>query len=51
MWTKKILPVVLPGQVPDDIPLSFLPGTADYYEITSITEDGAADLLNVLLHR
>jgi hypothetical protein len=49
-WTKKILPVVLPGRSPDDIPLSFLPGTADYYKVSSITDDGAADLLKVLLH-
>lgn len=49
-WTKKILPVVLPGQSVDDIPLSFLPGIADYYKISSITDDGSADLLAVLLH-
>jgi hypothetical protein len=49
-WIKKILPVVLPGQSADDIPLSFLPGTADYYKVSSITGEGAADLLEVLLH-
>lgn len=49
-WTGKILPVVLPGRSPDEIPLSFLPGTADYYELSGISDEGAADLLHVLLH-
>ena len=49
-WTRKILPVVLPGRSPEEIPLSFLPGIADYYDVSSITDEGAADLLNVLLH-
>jgi hypothetical protein len=48
-WTKKILPVVLPGRSPGEIPLSFLPGTGDYYEVPSITDEGAAGLLRVLL--
>lgn len=47
-WTKKILPVVLPGRSHNELPLSFLPGTSDYYEIKSFTPDGAADLLRVL---
>jgi hypothetical protein len=47
-WTRKILPVVLPGRSRDEIPLSFLPGTADYYPVESITEQGAASLLRVL---
>ncbi len=49
-WTRKILPVVLPGRSPEEIPLSFLPGTADHYVVTSITDEGAASLLRVLLH-
>jgi hypothetical protein len=49
-WTRKILPVVLPGQSPEEIPLSFLPGIADHYVVTSITDEGAASLLRVLLH-
>jgi hypothetical protein len=49
-WTGKILPVVLPGRSPEEIPLSFLPGTADHYVVTSITDEGAASLLRVLLH-
>ena len=49
-WTRKILPVVLPGWSPEEIPLSFLPGIADHYAVTSITDEGAASLLRVLLH-
>jgi hypothetical protein len=50
-WTRKILPVVLPGRSPEEIPLSFLPGIADHYLVTGITEEGTARLLRVLLHR
>ncbi len=49
-WTQKILPVVLPGRSSEEIPLSFLPAIADYYMVTSITDEGAASLLEVLLH-
>lgn len=47
-WTKKLLPVVLPGRSPDEIPLTFLPAIADYYEVPALTLDAAADLLKVL---
>ncbi|WP_280403782.1 toll/interleukin-1 receptor domain-containing protein [Nocardia brasiliensis] len=47
-WTRKILPVVLPGRSPEEIPLSFLPGTGDYYIIKGFTEAGARNLLRVL---
>ncbi|MFG2340892.1 toll/interleukin-1 receptor domain-containing protein [Streptomyces yangpuensis] len=50
-WLKKILPVVLPGRSPDEIPLSFTPWVADHYVVDSITEKGAADLLRVLLRK
>jgi hypothetical protein len=50
-WTPKILPVVLPGRSPEEIPLSFLPGIADHYVLADITEEGAARLLGVLLRR
>ncbi|WP_413756323.1 toll/interleukin-1 receptor domain-containing protein [Streptomyces sp. MMBL 11-3] len=50
VWLKKILPVVLPGQTPDEIPLTFTPWTADHYMVEDITPRGAADLLRVLLH-
>jgi hypothetical protein len=48
-WTKKLLPVVLPERSVDEIPLTFLPGTGDYYRVESFTPDGAASLLQVLL--
>jgi hypothetical protein len=48
-WMKKLLPVVLPGRSVDEIPLTFLPGTGDYYRVESFTPDGAASLFQVLL--
>ena len=42
------LPAVLLGRSPNDIPLTFLPGTADYHLVESLTPEGAADLLEVL---
>ncbi|GAA1019978.1 hypothetical protein Aple_037250 [Acrocarpospora pleiomorpha] len=50
-WTEKILPVVLPGRSHEEIPLSFLPGLADYYPVTDMTEQGARKLLRVLLRQ
>jgi len=47
-WTRKLLPVVLPGRSPDEIPLTFLPGSSDYYLLSAFTPDAAADLLRVL---
>jgi hypothetical protein len=49
-WTGKILPVVLPGRTPEEIPRSFLPGTCDYYEVQDFTGEGAKSLLRVLLN-
>lgn len=51
LWTRKLLPVVLPGRSPDELPLSFLPGIGDYYRVDDFTPQGAADLLTVLHHR
>ncbi|WP_239342522.1 toll/interleukin-1 receptor domain-containing protein, partial [Frankia sp. CiP3] len=48
-WTRKILPVILTGMSPEDIPLAFGPNTCDYYKVESFTDEGAADLLRVLL--
>ncbi|MDQ7807306.1 toll/interleukin-1 receptor domain-containing protein [Amycolatopsis sp. A133] len=47
-WTKKLLPVVLPGRSPDEIPLAFLPAIGDYYPLSAFTRAAAADLLSVL---
>jgi hypothetical protein len=48
-WTRKILPVVLPGRSVEEIPLAFLPAIADHYIVEDYTPDGAASLLQVLL--
>lgn len=47
-WTRKILPVVLPGRKVDEIPGIFLPWTADHYVVENFTGDGVARLLRVL---
>jgi hypothetical protein len=48
LWTRKILPVVLPGRSVDEIPNAFLPAIADHYIINDLTTEGAADLLRVI---
>jgi SEFIR domain-containing protein len=47
-WTKKMLPVVLPGRSVDEIPLFLQPYTADHFIVPSITPAGAKDLLRVI---
>lgn len=47
-YTRKILPVVLPGHSSDEIPLTFLPGIGTYYKVTDFTPEGAAGLLEAL---
>ena len=49
-WTKRILPVVLPGHRIDDIPLFLQPHTADHFVLPEITAAAAEGLLRVL-HR
>jgi hypothetical protein len=46
--TKRVLPVVLPGHSPDEIPLFLQPWTKDHYEVPSLTPDGLEELLGVL---
>jgi hypothetical protein len=48
VWQRKILPVVLPGGSVSDLPKFLQPQTADHYQITALTVDGAEDLLRVL---
>jgi hypothetical protein len=50
-WLPKVLPVLLPGHVIDEIPLFLQPYTASRYEVTSFTTEGADELLRVLLRR
>jgi hypothetical protein len=47
-WTKKMLPVVLPGRSANEIPLFLQPYTADHFIVPSITPAGAKDLLQVI---
>lgn len=47
-WTTKILPVILPGQGIDGIPLFLQPNAADRYTVDSITPGGLEDLIRVI---
>lgn len=47
-WTRKLLPVVLPGHTADEIPLFLQGRTADHYQIADFSETGAKDLMRVL---
>ncbi|MEU0536416.1 toll/interleukin-1 receptor domain-containing protein [Amycolatopsis tolypomycina] len=47
-WTRKILPVVLPGHTPAEIPAFLQPQTADHYLVTGFTVAGCEPLLRVL---
>jgi hypothetical protein len=48
-WLPKILPVVLPGNEIDQIPLFLQPYTASHFRVPSITMAGAEELLRVIL--
>lgn len=45
---RRVLPVVLPGCSPHDIPLWLSPAAAMYYRVTAFTVPGAEKLLRVL---
>jgi SEFIR domain len=47
-WTRRVLPVVLPGHSPDEIPLFLQPWTKDHYIVPSLTADGLGELLGAL---
>lgn len=47
-WLGKLLPVVLPGRSPEEIPIFLLPTIADYYIVSEFTVAGAEDLLRVI---
>jgi hypothetical protein len=47
-WTRKLLPVVLPGRSVSDIPLFLQPRTADHYIVTELTPAGVEDLVMVI---
>lgn len=47
-WTRKILPVILPGGSTTDIPLFLQPFTASYYQVAKINKPGVAELVGVI---
>ncbi|MFE3259447.1 hypothetical protein ACFXPS_29135 [Nocardia sp. NPDC059091] len=48
VWQRKLLPVVLPGRSPAEIPLFLQPRTADHYVVRDFTVTGAEDLLRTI---
>jgi tetratricopeptide (TPR) repeat protein len=50
-WRQRILPVLLDGHGPDEIPLFLQPHSASRYPVPAFTVTGAAALLRVLLRR
>jgi tetratricopeptide (TPR) repeat protein len=50
-WTRKILPVILPGRSVDEIPLYLQPHCASHYLVPKINTAGAKDLARVLTRR
>lgn len=47
-WTRRMLPVVLPGRSADDIPLFLQPRTMDHYVIPALTAAGVEPVLEVI---
>jgi hypothetical protein len=47
-WIQRILPVLLPGHSPDEIPLFLQPLTADHFRVDDLTLSGADSLIRVL---
>jgi hypothetical protein len=50
-WITKILPVILPGHSIAEIPDFLQPYAADHYQISSLTETGAENLLRAITHQ
>lgn len=50
-WTRRILPVVLPGDTVDDIPEFLSPYSATHYVIEDLTPDGILKLRRTLLRQ
>lgn len=48
VWTRKILPVILPGRSVDEIPVYLQPNCASHYHIPKINAAGAKELVKVL---
>lgn len=50
-WTRKILPVILPGRSAAEIPLYLQPASASHYHVPEITPAGVEELLGVITGR
>jgi len=51
VWTRKILPVILPGRSAAEIPLYLQPTSTSHYHLPDISPDGVAELLAVIQNR
>lgn len=47
-WTTKVLPVVLPHELVDNIPEMLQPWTLDHYDVTQLTLEGIDELLRAM---
>ncbi|MFD8097282.1 toll/interleukin-1 receptor domain-containing protein [Streptomyces samsunensis] len=47
-WTAKVLPVVLPHELVDNIPEMLQPWTSDHYDVTQLTPEGIDELLRAM---
>ncbi|MCX5233829.1 toll/interleukin-1 receptor domain-containing protein [Streptomyces prunicolor] len=47
-WTPKVLPVILPHELVDNVPDNLQPGTTDHYDIRQLTPDGIQGLLRAM---
>ncbi|MFJ6677433.1 SEFIR domain-containing protein [Actinosynnema sp. NPDC091369] len=50
LWEQKLLPVVLPGEVVDNIPVFLQPRAMDRYCVDELTEDAVGALLATIHH-
>ncbi|WP_161780813.1 tetratricopeptide repeat protein [Amycolatopsis orientalis] len=50
-WLPKMLPVILPEQTVDHVPLFLQPFCADFYQVTEFSEVGCEELLRALTGR
>jgi hypothetical protein len=50
-WTRKLLPILLPGATTDHIPLFLQPYCADHYRITEFSPTGIKELTETLSGR
>lgn len=50
-WLRRVLPVVLPGSSPDDLPTFTQPHSASHFIVESLTDPGAESLMRTLTGR